>query len=64
MFEWVKGPFVIHSLEDGIKDSFTTGSRSEGAHFADASAHFDKEPFDNVCGANAFPMLLRTIKEG
>ena len=39
-----------------MKDSLTIASGGEGAHFADASAHFDKEPVDNVGGADALPM--------
>ena len=63
-FEWVKGPLIIHSFKDSVEDSFATASIGEGAHFADPSSYFDEEPFDDIGGAYAFPMLLRTIKEG
>ena len=63
IFEWVKGPLIIHSFKNRIEDSFATASDGEGTHFSDPSAHFDKETFDDVGGTNAFPMLLRTIKE-
>ena len=42
----------------------TTAWGGEGTHFADAPSHFDKETFNNIGGADAFPMLFRTIKEG
>ncbi len=55
---------IIHSFKDSIEDSFATASGGEGAHFADPPSYFDEEPFDDIGGAYAFPMLLRTIKEG
>ena len=53
----MKGPLIIHSFKDRIEDSFATASGGEGTHFTDTSAHFDKEPFNNIGSADALPML-------
>ena len=64
IIEWVKGPLIIHSFEDRIENSFTTASSGKGTHGTDPSTHFDKEPFDDIGRAYAFPVLLLAIKEG
>ncbi len=50
-FERVFSPMVVHSVKNTKEDTFATVTRGEGAHGADASAHFDKEPFDRIGGA-------------
>ena len=64
IFEWVKGPLIIHAFEDGIENSFTAGASGKGTHFSDAPADLDKEPFDDISGTNTFPMLPGTVKDG
>src|SRR5512142_1164601 len=62
--ERVTGPVGVHTVKDAKEDSFTAASSGKGAHGADASAHFYKEPLNNVGGAQAFPVGLGTIEEG
>ena len=64
MFEWVKGPLIIHSFKDRIENSFTTTASGKCAHLSNPASDFYKDPLDDVGGANAFPMLFRTSKEG
>src|SRR3974390_3313323 len=63
-WERVTGPMFIHAIKDAVKDAFTTAARGEGAHGANPPPHFDKEPFDDVGGAQAFPVCLGAIEEG
>ena len=58
------GPIGIHTFKDAVKDSFTTARSSKGAHLTDAAAHFDKEPFNGVGSAHAFPVGFGTMEEG
>ena len=63
IFEWVKGPLIIHSIKDCIENSFTTASGSKGTHGSDPTTDFNKESFNHVGGPDAFPMLVGTVKE-
>ena len=58
IFEWVKEPLIIHTFEDGIKNSFTAGAGAKGTHFSDAPADLHKAPLDDISGTNTFPMFL------
>ena len=64
IFEWVKGPLIVHSFKDRIENSFTTGASGKCAHLSDSASDFHKEPLDHVGGPDASPMLFRTSKEG
>ncbi len=56
--ERVMGPMLIHAFKDAVKDSFATVASSKSAHFTDAPAHFDKQSFNDVRGADPFPVLF------
>ena len=60
----MKGPWVIDSFKDGIKDAFSTAAGSHGTPFAEASADFAPQLFNNLGGAEAFPMFCGAITEG
>src|SRR3974390_3388830 len=62
--ERVTGPVLIHTFKDAVENSFTAAASGESAHGANASTHFDKESFNEVGGAQPFPMSLGTTKEG
>ena len=64
IFEWVKGPLIIHSFKDRIENSFTATGGGKCTHFSNTASDLYKEPLDDVGGADAFPMLFRTSKEG
>ena len=49
----VFGPVLVHSVKDTVKDPFAAVASAEGAHGADASAHFHKESFNHVGGAQS-----------
>ena len=49
----VFGPVLVHSIKDTVKDPFAAVASGESAHGADASAHFHKESFNHVGGAQA-----------
>src|SRR5262249_9721064 len=63
IFEWVKGPLIIHSFKDRIENSFAATASGKGAHLSDTASDFYKEPLDHVGGPDASPMLFRTSKE-
>lgn len=54
----------IHSVKDAKENAFATVAGGEGANGADASVHLDKEPFDHISGAEAFPLCLARVTEG
>jgi len=64
IFEWVKGPLIIHSFKDCIENSFTAASGSKCTHGSDPPADLHKEPFDYVGGADTLPVLFGTLEEG
>ncbi len=64
MWERVTGPMVVHAFKDAVKDALAAASSSKGAHFANAPAHFDEESFDDVSGAQAFPMSFGRFEKG
>jgi len=47
---------LVHPVKDTVKDPFAAIAGGEGAHGADAPAHFYKEPFNHVGGAQAAPL--------
>jgi hypothetical protein len=52
---------VVHTVKDGKKDTFAAATGGKSAHGANASTDFHKEPFDDISGAEAFPMRPRTV---
>ena len=52
-------PVLVHSVKDTVKDPFAAVASAEGAHGADASAHFHKESFNHIGGAQAAPLRRR-----
>ena len=61
--ERVLGPMLVHTIKDAEKYSFTTVAGGKGAPGADAATHFHKQPFDDVGGAQTFPVSGGTGKE-
>ena len=55
---------VVRAFKDAVENTFTAATGGESAHRANASAHFDKESFNDVGRAQAFPVSFGTIKEG
>ncbi len=55
----VFSPVLVHSIKDTVKDPFAAVAGAEGAHGADASAHFHKESFNHVGGAQTAPLRWR-----
>ena len=47
-WERVTGPLFVHTIKDAVKDAFTTAAGGKSAHGADAAAHFDEEPFNDI----------------
>ena len=62
-FQRVFVAVVVHPIKDTVKDPFAAIAGGEGAHGADAPAHFYKEPFNHVGSAQALPMHSGAIKE-
>ena len=58
------GPMFVPAIKDAVEDSFTTAAGRKGAQGANTPAHFQKESFNNVGGAQAFPVGLGAIEEG
>ena len=42
------GPVLVHPVKNTVKDPFAAVAGGEGAHGADASAHFHTESFNHV----------------
>ena len=62
--ERVTGPLLVHTVKDAKEYSFTAVTGGKGAHGADTAADFYEEAFDDIGGAQSFPVSLGAIKEG
>ncbi len=61
-FQRVFIPVLVHAVKDTEEDSFAAVTSGKGTHGADAPAHFDKEPFDHIGGAQAAALCGRELK--